>query len=899
MPGSIVETYNEFTQDAFDASNKIKPQDDQGPAPPADDSLLAMPPEAAARQMLKDWDDSWKDLKSIAEQWKANKARLDGYTGVQIIKRQDHNEAFIPLGARKNVGGLNKAARLLRRVCSNVFSDKPEPDCTPAGDDDAQRDAAESGTRILQWQCGEGQLDYALGALDSFRLGGVYGSGFLRFWVDPNGGGFLPQQIEANPHAQSPQDPFPVDPQTGVKAPCDPILRYVTTDGQFTEDRKAANRIWYPKLKREVLTGKNVRLIPFQVRDIWEADGVMVGCVTPLKTIKDTFPDVAKWPQERLARLTSARPQHFKDLLPQGQKDYSGGEVKDTTLCFLLMRWHVQSPKYPNGAYLVAAGAKELLYKGNWFDEEHVRPLDIPLTQFKQLAEEDNPYGSGLMTDLGPGNEIRDAMLLAELEHLDRFNNRKVFVSMVSPMAGNPQLLQAPTGFPIPIMPGTEPKYEEIPDFPVIVEKMLQFASLDMDDESGLQQQAQALNAPSVTSGKQAETILQTVRKGLSDLWDNTERGLVRGWRIMMQLDRAFIGDVQLLRFQGPDGAFKLERWTGEDFGDTEDVQVQRGTFTGMSPEQKAQQAVSYAQLGLMSKEDLEHVTEGSVGGLLGLQDNPHRLRVRRQIAQWQDGPPEGWQPPPPPMPAPPALPGQPPAPPQPPAPDPVLGAIFAPQPTDTQPDIAHIRMYELARAVDGTSITRWGPEWAQALIQAYTSARQAAQILDAEASQKLQEENKGQAEKLQQQSAKLAEKPSFSIALKAGFELDQNQVAALMQQEGIQLVPGGIQPPQLDPNAQFQAQAQLESQKIEAEVVKHRTTESAKVEQARIKGQAQVQRTQAKAQKPAKPAPNFTVQSPAIPAPNVTIVNEQKKEGAKRVVRDAQGKVTGVEPVE
>src|SRR5690242_16277695 len=121
MGSSILETMNQSSRDTLDPANQIKPQDTNGPASASEDSLLGMDPKDAARRMLKDWDDSWKDLRSIAEQWKANKARMDGYTGVQIIKRQDHNEAVLPLGAQKNVEGLNKAARLLNRIVANIF----------------------------------------------------------------------------------------------------------------------------------------------------------------------------------------------------------------------------------------------------------------------------------------------------------------------------------------------------------------------------------------------------------------------------------------------------------------------------------------------------------------------------------------------------------------------------------------------------------------------------------------------------------------------------------------------------------------------------------------------------------------------------------------------------------
>lgn len=845
---------NDATEQTFDPANKIKQQNATS-SPDDDLSLLEMEPLEAASAMLKDWDESWKDVRNLMEQWKVNKARADGYTGVQLVKRQDRSEAAIPYGAKRGIGGLNKAGRLKRRIRANVFSDPPVPECTPAGDNDDQRDAAETATRVLQYQCGEGQLDLNLAAGDAFDLGSIYGSGFIRFWVDESGGGYLPKQIEASPQATSPDDPMPKDPMTGHEIPCDPILRYVTEDNQFTEERTEAARVWRPRIKRELLTGKHVRLIPFNSRDVWEADGAMVGAAVPLQTLKAMFPQMRKWKKNRIAALVTNRPQRFTDLLPANRKDDARDPTKDDALVFVLTRYHVQSPKYPEGAYLIAAGKNELLHRQTWFDDANVQPLDIPITQYKQLTDEDNPYGNGVMTELGPGNELRAAMWGSELEHLDRFNNRKIFVPMTSTMQA--QQFQSPTGTPIPILPGGEPKYEEVPDFPAIVQKMEEQASLEMDDESGLQQQAQGLNASSVTSGKQADTILQTVRKGLSDLWDNTERGLVRGWRIVLQLDRCFFTDPQLLRFKGADGAFKLKQWKAADFGDTEDVRVQRGTFTGMSPQQKAAQAVMFAQLGLISKPELEHLTEGNIGGQFGLQDNPHRNRVRRQIAKWQDGPPEGWQPPQPLVnPATQEV--------TPPQPDPLLTGIFDQRPTDTQPDVAMMRVFELGRVISGTAFSKYKqyPAWQQALAEQYVMASKAAQVMDAESVAKLQEQGQKLSQELEATKAKLAEKPSVSLQLKPGFNLTPEQTAAILAQEGIQFPLGGMPledkaatPPDHAPQ-EMQQTAQLEREKMQTDLAKHAMTQDTALKVAEIGAKAKAETAKVSAKASGTPGP-------------------------------------------
>src|SRR5690349_5370207 len=108
------------TEQALDSTNRVKADAQSRTTTSAKrkpkDSLLEMEKPEAAKQALKDWDKSWKPIKRFIEQWKVNHARSEGYTGVQLVKRQDQAQAYIPAGAKKNVAGMNKAARLSRRI---------------------------------------------------------------------------------------------------------------------------------------------------------------------------------------------------------------------------------------------------------------------------------------------------------------------------------------------------------------------------------------------------------------------------------------------------------------------------------------------------------------------------------------------------------------------------------------------------------------------------------------------------------------------------------------------------------------------------------------------------------------------------------------------------------------
>ena len=795
------------TEEALDTKNTVRSEGKARDTDAPDDSLLEMDKAEAARQMLKEWDDSWKQVKKYSEEWKVNKARAQGYIGVALLKRQDHNQAYIPTGAKKGVAGMNKAKRLMRRLRANIFADPPMPEASPANDTDEDRDAAETATRVLTDLTSEGNLAYTLHAGDAFDLGGIYGSGFLRFWVDETGGGWKPEESET--------------PDSGGK--------YVGEDGQPTDDVKKAKRTWLPKLRDEVLTGKQVRFLPYDVRDIWEADGVMVGTALTLGELERLFPDIKEWPEDRRAALAEARPQHFKDILEPHQKDTMTGEVTSKSLVFVLTRYHTQSARYPMGAYLIAAGEDELLHKSDWYDHRHGSCLDIPITQFKQLTEEGNPYGEGVMCGLGPGNEVRGSLAGSMLEHLRRFQNRHVFLPLTSTI--QPQMLQQPTGVPIPILPGGEPKYEELPDFPPIVKEMYALVSTDMDDESGLQQVGQAIQSANVQSAKHANVNLQQVQVGLSDLKQNTERALIRGWRILLQLVRAYYTTPMQVSWMSEDGRYKLQSWSAADLGSTHDVRIQRGSFTGLTPQAKAELAQQYKAEGMLSPGDFEHITETNLHGLFGLQDNPHRLRVRRQIAEWQQGPqqPPVMQPPPP---VPPPQPGQPPQPPPPP-PNPFageLGKLFSPMPQDTEPQIAALRTYELGRAMASTKFQKWPPAWQQGMTQAYEQARQAAQLPDAKMLTGLQKKLQQMQSKVTEASVKEA-KTRVTVSLK-GADLDAAQTQAILGAEGVQLPPK--QPSAPDQSAQHQVE--IERIKTQAELQKQQIQIQGEVQREHIK---------------------------------------------------------------
>jgi hypothetical protein len=182
----------------------------------------------------------------------------------------------------------------------------------------------------------------------------------------------------------------------------------------------------------------------------------------------------------------------------------------------------------------------------------------------------------------------------------------------------------------------------------------------------------------------------------------------------------------------GDDGQHKVKAWSSADLGSTKDVRIQRGSMSMLSPSSKAAVAEHLFQLQVINPEELRHMALANAGGMMGLQDDPHRNRIARQIQEWESGPPEGWAPQPPPPPPAPPVPGAPPAPPPPPpAQDPALAEIFDVRLSDTVPDVVAIRLFSLGRCISGTKYGSKPMEWRQGLDQEFqrmSQAQQAAQ---------------------------------------------------------------------------------------------------------------------------------------------------------------------------
>jgi hypothetical protein len=734
-----------------------------------------------ARMVLRLWTSQDSFVRRRNAQTRANELRRKGYTGVVIRTGDDGLAApYLSPSASPDVNPtLNKAATLCRRIAAVLFADPPAADPQAPSGSDGDRAAVEMTARILEDQQGPHALDTPRKLRRAFDRASSGASAFIHYFIDPKGGGRVPIEVEAFPHAQQ-LDHATHDPEGqpwsvelarayGLEWDGQYAKRFVTPEGGLTEKRAEAAEKWAPALKSEVVDSRHVRLIPHTAEDAFDADGIVLGqwiawgeakrrWHEKLKDCdKETRDEILRWRPDGWEQCTGLRDE---DLTAEGNPDESQ--------CYALTLYMSACDDYPKGAWLIVLGGRKVVVQEPWEAEVQgvKEALPIPLAQVKQFAEGDEePFGHGLMELVGPGNELLAAVWGSFLDYLDDLNNRKIFLPYTSMLRAEPYLARGKRI--IPINQGGKPEHEQTPPYPREGLSALQMIPALMENVSGLEQVAQGLEDSSVQSGSHATAIIGQVQAGMSELKQNAERAFIRCSVIELQMIRAFYTAPQILAFTGEDGEDRSEQWMGADLVSTRDVRIKPGTMTMLSTAQKAQLVQQWQQLGLLQPHEAQSMLLSGVGAMIGAQDNPHLRRIRRQLWKWRQGPTreveeeaerqrglvEAWQaatqdyqaalgqapalaamapaPPPPqgvamqpqadpqtgqPMIGPDGQPVQVPGNPYAQA----LAEIFLPLPVDQQPDVAAIRIWEIGRVMSGTDYEKQAPEWRSGLDMEY-----------------------------------------------------------------------------------------------------------------------------------------------------------------------------------
>lgn len=696
---------------------------------------LASPDKAAvAKENYRLFMARSEEMSRKMAEWEVNEYRRRGATEARLMKEQDRWICWVPRWfaddpERSNV--MNKLARLCRKLASQMFADPPAPEAIPASGEDVDADAAEVATRVLTDIQSEGALDDVATLRHAFDLASTYDSGFVRYYVDPRGGGKKPIEIEAGydpgvsmeeaMEAQAMGEfllPSPpreattffeaeMDPETGTRWPFYQ-KRYVRSDGTLTEVRAEAATRWIKTLESEVLTGKSVRLIPHTAMDVGKARGVQIGFYETWGNLKEVSPELANLPEERKQALFRFRPkQDAEKYLTTGESssvlnkrvgDEEGGD-RDAVRVFCIITYYRACDEYPKGLYLWTCGESEMVVSDDWvLEEEGVEePLLLPVVQVKQFQEgTTDPLGVGLCRILGNENDLRGQQVASFIDYLDWLHNRKGFIPTTSnirsaDMEGGARWLRT--------VPGGAPEWEEIPDYPSMAVEMFKLTGEEMDEDAGL---AGSEDLADAESGRQAYAQVSQMHAGLSEPRQFVARAYVRGCRIQLQMVRAFFDREQTVRWLGEDNRYKMENWTVSDLRSTKDVRLAPGTLTGLTSAQKTQLLEHYSELQIIPPAELREALQKNLGGTIALQDNKAVNRIRGQLSEWAEGPPEEWEG---------SEAGM--------VNDPAWG-MWEPVESDTDPEVAAVRYREIRDFMQTHRYRRWPKPWRQVVIAEY-----------------------------------------------------------------------------------------------------------------------------------------------------------------------------------
>lgn len=768
----------------------------------------------AVRRQVKMWDKQNPAMKRRKVFWDRNRLWLKGVRGVRARPAsRDFSDwaLYVPPGALDIPPLMDRAEELLDRVASHLLVDAPVPSVEPMTNADADRDGAEFASRLLVAEGDEAGTNDLLLFRRAVKRAGVFGSAFLYEYVDPQGGGWEPMDVDGHPDAPegTPVEQAHLDPATGQPIEKGLVSRPVgTRDGQkvIVGSPKEADQRWKPKLCVKVLDGRTVRPLPETAKDVADAVGVMILDITTLGALKDRFPELKDASADEQQELVKWVPEAAKWALPwyvssrfvnTVPTDDEGHPTDDAPVVTLATYFRSHGA-YEKGAYLLSCGGTRLLHAQPWCAEVDGAEecLSLPVSQFRQITDDDNDdfYGKGLIEMIGPAGEVRGAIVIGMLDYLDRFLHPLQYLPIGSEV--QPEAMAARDGTPIFVTPGMEAFTENVPPFPQDLKEFFDRATAAQNDTVGLFDNGQMIMRAS-QSGVAKQQDVAATNVNMTALRSNLADGIERYWRIGLELRRAFYTQSQLMSYLGPDGAYKERRWSGLDLKSAKRVRIQQGSFTQRTPEAKAALALQWSvPVGpglppLLSPAEAKQMIIGSIQPLLGLQDDPHLLRIRRQIDVYQHGPtpefeqqmaqyqqaaqqaaqqaqaqpqdPTGQQPP------------QGPPPP----------TMFDRLPVDLLPTVAALRAHELGSFLAGTKFESLPDDWKQQALQEFDAMRQAAGLMTTQ--------EQAQAAAAQQQAAE---------ATKAQ---GQSQVAQVKSQGNAQV-------------AQIKAQADAQQQSAEQE---------------------------------------------------------------------------------
>jgi hypothetical protein len=739
--------------------------------------------------------DEWKRGESMA---KKRRARAEAYAlmrqgvrGVQIVPDEDEDSFSVrpPLSGGEQKRAPGKADGLIRRIAATLTVDPPAPDVTPTSDDDDERQAATLTERVLKVEGAPSQRDDASMLRRAIDAAGTTASQFLYTSYDPQAQ-LIPTAIQATRTAQTTDDALLVsemapgmpDPMTGMPTPGqmvqrearpeELIERFVRLDGTLTDVPAEARLRWQGEIRERLMGPYQVRMIPVHgTTHVEDAVGVLLGDVLTLSEVIGRYFGGERPSEDVVRQLCGWKPDGWEHWVPKALREACSqklptlpdGTVSDTALVPVICLYLHSSPMAPMGAYLCIGGTPEPLVRQPWrvqIGEGRLArtvhlPLPIAQLRWQDDADEGDPYGISGMHEMAPAEDIRSSALKYALDYMWRFAKPQMFL----PFGTTLQPGQMERREPVHLGPEGTPFFEPLPPFAPIVQQLYADMGTELQAASGLNDATATGKAPSnVTSGKQMQELVEQSLVAMAGLQQNVSRFICRVWANRAEFMRAFYDTPRVLDYLGEGGDTQRQAWMGADLIGAGDVQIARGTGTMLPRSAKAALAREELQLAQTTGDQLGAARYyksvlGNTTPLVGMQDDPHRSRIERQLRAWRDAAFQNY---PPADPQVDPMTGQP-------MPDPIAqqaAQVFAPNPSDEVPAVAQIRFMELVDAIASRRTEAADPRYQQVLAQEFERMRAAAGVMTVAEQQEAQ-----QAAAQSQQQAEAAKEQAKSQA--------------------------------------------------------------------------------------------------------------------------------------
>lgn len=707
--------------------------------------LLDLEDKKKVRQaILKNWKDQDNPLSyqlcevEQAEYWR------QGERWVYIKPSDDdqQHEIWRPSGIDR-IGKLpDKVDQLVRRFVAQLLVDKAVLVGEPENGSEAFQKSAQLVTRIFEAEGGVGGWNFTRLLEGAVDISCTQKSSYAHVITDPEGGGeravtvlasplathFDPQNPEAclmEPGPPLPMPPKappilgqppmpPLAPQPGPPVrTAKPVTRYLSKDFSLTEHETAeTQKRWVPWPIPFLVGFRNVRFLPEWCRgaDDPACHGLMVADYLSIGMLKKLYPDtVGEMDDVELRKLIAWQGLPTSQLLPLFCRDpklvgtkLQDGVVPDDAIALCVWEYHPQSPVYPKGAVICVSGAEEPIHSETLEvlieqpdGSEVPRVLGVPVAQCRCINDwiGMRPGGQSLVTKIGPWAELFGQQWSAVMDWLERWNHPHQFLPLGSSVQPNQMAMR--TGEPILTNPNGEPHTELVPAIPADVKEFLDRAEEGMDKESFLNEAGEGLVAPNINSDRQAQTTLGEALTALSSIHDNTTHFLITLGNILLERLQAYVTMPMAVEYVGDDGAYKADEWRRVDLVGVKGLKLKRGTFTMQSPERKKLKLMQDVGNKIIPLEDAIDQMADASRSEYGLEDDPVRQRIKRQISACIHH-----------------------------------GTPFDRNPVDLLPAVAHARFRELARTSMGTEWTRAdaakNPQVAKMLFGEMDAMRQA-----------------------------------------------------------------------------------------------------------------------------------------------------------------------------